>query len=170
VIKTIRENLLNGNVWPDFTILPDRRNGVLKYTRLREGTAITIKDYMITPYRVNHSVPATGYLVEDRHKKRFFYSGDTGPTEATWRKIGNKQIHCLIIEVSFPDKMKDTALLTGHLTAGLLKEELSKIKPMPERIYITHTKPQYSKVIRNELRNLKMKNMGILRDGEIIRV
>src|SRR5512135_3714293 len=37
VIKTIRENLLNGNVWPDFTILPDRRNGVLKYTRLREG-------------------------------------------------------------------------------------------------------------------------------------
>jgi ribonuclease BN (tRNA processing enzyme) len=108
--------------------------------------------------------------VEDRHKKRFFYTGDTGPTEATWRKIGNKQLHCLIIEVSFPDKMKDTALLTGHLTAGLLKEELSKIRPMPERIYITHTKPQYSKVIRNELRNLKMKNMSILRDGEIIRV
>jgi ribonuclease BN (tRNA processing enzyme) len=109
-------------------------------------------------------------LVEDRLKKRFFYSGDTGPTEETWAKIGNSQIHCLIIEVSFPDTMKDTALMTGHLTAGLLKEEISKIMPLPSRICITHTKPQYSKVIRNELKRLKLKNMSILRDGEIIRV
>ncbi|HXX80823.1 MAG TPA: 3',5'-cyclic-nucleotide phosphodiesterase [Thermodesulfovibrionales bacterium] len=170
VIKIIRENLFNGNVWPDFTILPDPCNGVLKYTRLKEGKPVSITNYRITPYRVNHSVPATGYLVEDRHKRRFFYSGDTGPTEGTWTKIGNTQIHCLIIEVSFPDKMKDTALLTGHLTAGLLKEEISKIRFMPERIYITHTKPQYSEIIRNELKGLKMKNVSILRDGEIIRV
>jgi hypothetical protein len=66
--------------------------------------------------------------------------------------------------------MKDTALMTGHLTAGLLREEISKIRLMPERIYITHTKPQYSKVIRNELKGLRMKNMTILRDGEIIKV
>jgi len=51
-----------------------------------------------------------------------------------------------------------------------LKKEVSKIRLMPERIYITHTKPQYAKVIRKELKNLKMKNMSILRDGEIIRV
>jgi ribonuclease BN (tRNA processing enzyme) len=170
VIKTIRENLFNGNVWPDFTILPDPCNGVLKYTRLREGRPITITHYRVTPYRVNHSVPATGYLVEDRHRKRFFYSGDTGPTEKTWTKIGNTRIHCLIIEVSFPDKMRDTALMTGHLTAGLLKEEISKIRVMPERIYITHTKPQYAKTIRDELRGLRMNNMRILRDGEIIRI
>lgn len=170
VIKTIRENLFNGNVWPDFTILPDPCCGVLKYTRLREGSPITIDDYMITPYRVNHSVPATGYLVEDRHKRRFFYSGDTGPTESTWGKIGHIQIHCLIIEVSFPDSMKDTALMTGHLTAGLLKEELLRIKPRPKRIYITHTKPQYSRIIKNELKNLKMENLSVLKDGEIITV
>jgi len=170
VIKTIRENLFNGNVWPDFTILPDPCNGVLKYTRLREGCPITISDYCVTPYRVNHSVPATGYLVEDLHKKRFFYSGDTGPTERTWAKIGNTQIHCLIIEVSFPDKMKDTALMTGHLSAGLLGEEISKIRLRPKRIYITHTKPQYSRIIRNEIKGLGMKNVSILRDGQIISV
>lgn len=170
VIKTIKENLLNGNVWPDFTILPNRRNGVLKYARLSEGKPITVGGYRVTPYRVNHSVPATGYLVEDRHKRRFFYSGDTGPTKGTWTKIGDTQIHCLIIEVSFPDKMKETALMTGHLTAGLLKEEIAKIRLMPERIYITHTKPQYSKIIRNELKAFRMNNMSVLRDGEIIRV
>ena len=170
VIKIIRENLFNGNVWPDFSILPDPCNGVLKYTRLKEGKPVTITGYRITPYRVNHSVPATGYLVEHRHKRRFFYSGDTGPTETTWANIGNTRIHCLIIEVSFPDKMKDTALMTGHLTAGLLKEEISKIRFMPERIYITHTKPQYSKIIRSELRRLGMKNMSVLRDGQTIRV
>ena len=170
VIRIIRENLFNGNVWPDFTILPDPCNGVLQYTRLKEGKPVTIKGYRITPYRVNHSVPATGYLVEDRHSKRFFYSGDTGPTEKTWSKIGNTRIHCLIIEVSFPDKMKDTALMTGHLTAGLLREEISKIRLMPERICITHTKPQYSRIIRGELKALALKNLSVLRDGEIIRV
>lgn len=170
VIKTIKENLLNGYVWPDFTIIPDPKNGVLKFIRLPDSKAIKINDYNITPYRVNHSVPAVGYLVEDSNKKRFFYSGDTGPTDATWEKIGNRQIHCLIIEVSFPNKMEETAIMTGHLTAHLLKEELSKIERMPQRICITHTKPQYFKTIKTELENLKMKNLRLLKEGDLIKV
>ncbi len=170
VIKTIRENLLNGHVWPDFTIIPDPKNGVLQFVELREGRPIKVNGYSITPYRVNHSVPAVGYLVEARGGKRMFYTGDTGPTGGTWKKIGKRQIHCLIIEVSFPNKMKDIALMTGHLTSSLLKEELSGMQLMPERVYITHTKPQYSQVIRHEIKNLKLKNLKLLRDGEIIRI
>jgi len=115
-------------------------------------------------------VPAVGYLVEDRDGKRFFYTGDTGPTDTTWQKIGDRQIHSIIIEVSFPDKMKEIALMTGHLTSRLLKEELLKINRMPERIYVTHTKPQYFKTIRTELKNLKIRNLKLLRDGETIRI
>ncbi len=170
VIKTIRENLLNGQVWPDFTIIPSAGNGVLKFLAARDGRSMRINDLTVTPYKVNHSVPAVGYLVEDRDGKRFFYTGDTGPTDATWRKIGDRQIHCIIIEVSFPNRMKETALMTGHLTSRLLKEELSKIKRMPERIYITHTKPQYFGVIRREIKNLGIKNLRLLKDGETIRI
>lgn len=170
VIRTIKENLLNGSVWPDFTIIPEPSNGVLKFVQLRDGRSLHINGYSITPYKVNHSVPAVGYLVEDSRGRRFFYTGDTGPTGATWKKIGDRQIHCMIIEVSFPNKMEETAIMTGHLTTRLLKEEISKMSRMPERIYITHTKPQYYSVIKKETEGLHMKNLKLLRDGDTITI
>lgn len=170
VIKAIKQNLLNGSLWPDFTILPDPKNGVVRFRRLQDGLPVNINGYSVTPFKVNHSVPAVGYLVEDTKRKRFFYTGDTGPTSITWNSIGNRLLHCLIIEVSFPNKMQKTAITTGHLTADLLREELSKMKRLPERICVTHTKPQYFKTIKAELENLKMKSLRLLRDGEIIRV
>lgn len=170
VLKTIRKNLLNDSLWPDFTMIPDYENAVLKYMELKAGKPIKINDYTITPYKVNHSVPAVGYLVQDSNKRRFFYTGDTGPTDRTWKKIGNKQIHCLIIEVSFPNRLKDLARTTGHMTAQLLKKELSKIKYMPERIFITHPKPQYLQTIKAEIGKLQIKNIRLLKDGETIRI
>jgi ribonuclease BN (tRNA processing enzyme) len=170
VIRTIRENLLNGHVWPDFTVIPERRNGLLKFIRLHDGRSMSVNGYSITPYKVSHSVPAVGYLVEDSHRKRFFYTGDTGPTALTWKKIGDRRIHCLIIEVSFPNKMEETAIMTGHLTSRLLEAELSRMNSIPERVCITHTKPQYFRTIRSELEGLRMKNLRLLRDGETIRI
>jgi hypothetical protein len=52
----------------------------------------------------------------------------------------------------------------------LLKKELRKIRLIPEKIYITHPKPQYSKLIREELKMLKMRNLKMLRDGQVITV
>ncbi len=170
VIDTIKKNLLNGYLWPDFTIIPDPKSGVLRFTRLREGLPVQVNGYSVTPFRVNHSVPATGYLVEDNAGRTLFYTGDTGPTRSTWQKIGDRKINCLIIESSFPDKMRATAMATGHLTASLMKEEISRIEKMPEKIYVTHTKPQYFKTIRAEVSALGLKNLRLLRDGEVIRV
>jgi ribonuclease BN (tRNA processing enzyme) len=169
VIRTIKENLLNSSVWPDFTVLPDPDNAVINLVKIMEGESLKIKDYLITPFNVNHSVPAVGYLVEDS-KKRLFYTGDTGPTDSTWGKIGEKKIDCLIIEVSFPNRMREMAVTTGHLTPRLLKEEVLKLKHMPEKIYITHPKPQYFKVIKTEIEKLKIKNLRVLKDGDIIRI
>jgi ribonuclease BN (tRNA processing enzyme) len=170
VIKTIKRHLFNSSVWPNFTIIPNPCNAILNFLELKAGNSIKLNDYVVTPYRVNHTVPAVGYLVEDTKGKRFFYTGDTGPSHKTWGKIGNKQIHCLIIDVSFPDAMKDMAIKTGHLTPGLLKKELLEMRCTPENIYITHIKPQYFKIIKTELNRLKMKNLKILKDGATIRV
>jgi hypothetical protein len=51
-----------------------------------------------------------------------------------------------------------------------LGRELSKIRPWPERVCITHLKPQYLKTIKDELRELGIKNLKLLRDGETIKV
>jgi len=170
VLRAIKKNLLNSSMWPDFTVIPHHRNAVLRLKSLIPGEPLNINPYTITPYKVHHSVPATGYLVEDRQGKRLFYTGDTGPSDATWKKLGGKRIDCLIIEVSFPNKMEKMAILTGHLTARLLKKELSKIKQAPERILITHLKPQYLATIRSELRQLRIENLRLLRDGETIEI
>lgn len=168
VIRAMKKNLLDGTIWPDFTLIPNTHEAILNLMELNAGQSIKIKNYNITPYQVNHSVPATGFLVEDKGKRRFFYSGDTGPTDATWKDIGEKQIHCLILEVSIPNRMEEIAIKIGHLTPQLLKEELLKIKPVPEQVYITHLKPQYFKSIKAELQRLKIRNLRLLKDGETI--
>jgi len=170
VVKTIRRNLFNSSVWPDFTEIPNLEESILNLVELKVGQSIRIREYTITPYRVNHSVPAVGFLVEDKRMKRFFYTGDTGPSDGTWNKLWNKKIDCLIIDVSFPSKMNDLAIRTGHLTPLLLKAELLKIKPVPERIYVTHMKTQYHKLIQKEVSDLRIHNLRVLKDGEIIRV
>jgi predicted metal-dependent RNase len=66
--------------------------------------------------------------------------------------------------------MEDIALRTGHLTPRLLKKELLKIKPYPERIFVIHIKPQYFKGIKSELQKLKIKNIRILKDDQTIEI
>jgi cAMP phosphodiesterase len=168
VLNTIKKHLFNSNIWPDFTIIPDRDKAILNLIELKVGRSTNVNNYTITPYKVNHTVPAVGYLVEDEKGRRFFYTGDTGPSTETWKKIGNKKIHCLIIDVSFPNGMGFMAISTGHLTPYLLKEEIPKIRQRPDRIYITHPKPQYARTIQVELDRLGMKNVKMLKDGETI--
>jgi ribonuclease BN (tRNA processing enzyme) len=167
VIRAIKESLLNDVVWPDFTKIPRGLRGILGLNKLKPGEPVRIDDYCFAPFRVNHAVPAVGYLVETPKKRRLFYSGDTGPTDKTWKEIAVK-IDCLILDVTFPNKVESEAIRTGHLTPGLLKRELSRMEKMPERIYVTHTKPQYLQTITSELKRLNINHLRVLKDGESI--
>lgn len=170
VVTTIRKNLFNGVVWPDFTVIPHPDDAILRLVKVKEGIPVRNGEYTVTPYRVSHTVPSVGFLVEDARARRFFYTGDTGPTPGTWEKIGKRKIHCLIIDVSFPDALEELAIRTRHLTPRLLQLELSKMVLPPDRVFVTHTKPRYRKAIEGEVRKLKVDGMRLLRDGETIRV
>ena len=98
---------------------------MLQLKTILPGKPFKINSYTITAYKVNHSVHAVGYIIEDKKGKRLLYTGDTGPTDEIWEVA--KDIQCAIIEVSFPDKLKAMAIKTGHLTAGLLMKEISKM-------------------------------------------
>jgi cAMP phosphodiesterase len=66
--------------------------------------------------------------------------------------------------------MEETTIMMGHLTPGLLRNELLKMKVMPERIWVTHLKPQFYKTINKELQKLRLKNLTLLKEGDTIRV
>jgi len=69
VIRTIRKNILNSSVWPDFTL-----KGILRLKELKINQEIKIDGFTVIPLSVNHSVPAVGYFVEDNRNRRFFYT------------------------------------------------------------------------------------------------
>jgi len=169
VLGVLKNNLLNDMVWPDFTVIPNKARPVLTLEEITEGVEFTINGYRICAYPVNHSVPAVGYRVLDSKGCRLLYTGDTGPTTALWSETANK-VDAAIIEVSMPNSMREMAILTGHLTAELLGDEIKKMKRVPERILITHPKPQYLQTIHDEIRALGMDNIQMLIDGEVIEI
>jgi ribonuclease BN (tRNA processing enzyme) len=164
VLQALHNNLLNNILWPDFTRIPDTKNPVLKLKTITPGRSFHVCGHKIVAYRVNHSVPAVGYIIEDMEGKRLLYTGDTGPTDSIWRAAD--KIECAIMEVSFPNRMEDVAIKTGHLTPRLILKELQKMESLPEKILITHQKPQYLEQIHREIDALRIKNVKIIKDGE----
>ncbi|MDY0301319.1 MAG: 3',5'-cyclic-nucleotide phosphodiesterase [Trichlorobacter sp.] len=167
VITAMREHVLNNIIWPDFTRLPNAENPVLQYEVIKTGTPLKVNGYTLTAIEVTHTVPAVGYVV-DCDSKRLVYTGDTGPTEEIWQYASG--CNALIVEVSFPDEMESLALLTGHLCCSLLKKELAKMQVLPEKILITHPKPQYYEKIKQEIAQLGIKQIELLRDGNIYHI
>lgn len=165
VLADLKENLFNNRIWPDFTTIPNKQNPVMRYQAISTLSPIAVRDYRIHAVKVNHSVPSYGYLIEDRVKGTLVYTGDTGPTEDIWKQMRDFDARALIIEVSFPDSMRDLARASGHLTPSLLSEELSKMHTIPERIYISHLKPQYRAQIEAQLTELSGVHLAVLEDG-----
>lgn len=164
----LKNSLLNNILWPDFTKIPNVRNPLLKLKAITPGRSFRACGYKIKACNVNHTIPALGFIVEDRKGKRLLYTGDTGPTEEIWKQAG--KIDCAIIEVSFPNSMKELAIKTGHLTPALLQKEIRKMESPPARILVTHLKPKYLKDIRKEISALGIKEIKILQGGEIFKI
>ncbi|GAB4484563.1 MAG: 3',5'-cyclic-nucleotide phosphodiesterase [Thermodesulfovibrionales bacterium] len=170
-LATLRHHLLNNLLWPDFTKISASIDPVLKLRNIASGRPFTVNGFLVTAFPVNHTVDAVGYLVRNRAGRTLLYTGDTGPTDKIWKSCG--RLNGLIIEVSFPNSMEDLALKTGHMTARLLGREVQKMAAVPERILITHPKPQYINRIRSEIAALSLRQnlrIEMLRDGEIYRV
>lgn len=167
VIAAMQNHLFNDTIWPDFTKIPTVENPVLKFTTISPYRENNVHGYRITAIPVNHTVPTVGYLVKSG-ERTLVYTGDTGPTEEIWPHCSGAD--ALIVEVSFPDSMKDLALLTKHLTASMLVEELAKIDVLPKRILITHPKPQYYDIIQSEIKALAIAGVELLRDGSVYEI
>jgi ribonuclease BN (tRNA processing enzyme) len=170
-LKTLRDNLLNDKLWPDFTKISASIDPVLMMKIIVPGRPFIVNGYSVTAYPVSHTVPAVGYVVRNRLGRTLLYTGDTGPTQKIW--ASPDRIHVMIIEVSFPNSMEGLAIKTGHLTPDLLGIEIDKMKHRPEKILITHIKPQYMAGISRELGDIKKKKriaIEIIKDGRTYEV
>jgi cAMP phosphodiesterase len=168
VIEILRQNLFNDLLWPDFSQIPSAEEPAIRFDPMMVEKTVQLEKHRVTAYHVNHTTPAVGYLVENDEGKRIIYTGDTGPTEDIWKVCKDYILDAVIVEVSFPNRMTDTALRTGHLTPDLLSREVLKMKKLPLRFFISHSKPSHMEEIFDELAGISKEFIEILQDGQVI--
>ena len=151
----LKRHLFNGDIWPDFSVIPSPAEPFMRYQEIEVGTVITLGGRRITVLPANHTVPAVGYQL-DSGKGSLVFTGDTGPNDALWEVVNRiENLKFLIIETAFSDKDRRLAELALHLCPALLGVELAKLE-RPAEVYITHLKPSEIELTMQEIEELSV--------------
>lgn len=161
VKDNIMKHLLNDEIWPDFTKLPNEQNPTLRFHTIESEVPFQLGDYKITPVKVNHPAGGHGFIIEKKNSALVF-TQDTGPTDRIWelaRKTDN--LKAIFTEVSFPNQLKQVAMDSYHHTPETIAEE---IKKMPEDIpiFLGHLKPNYQAKLFKEIADLGIDRISLL--------
>lgn len=173
VLNMLKKYVMNNKIWPDFFEIKGLKgDNILKLVPLEVGKRTMFgRELSIEAVTTCHSCESSGFIIDDGIKS-IVYTGDTGPCPILWKRISKiKNLKALFIEISFPNKMKELAKITGHLTAQLFAEEIDNLKIKDTlNFYIFHIKPHFQKEIKTEIKDLKMQNVHILDDGDVIEI
>lgn len=170
VVQGLQRHIFNTDVYPDFFGIPTPERPTLTSSFLKPGCVYSCSGVDITPILVNHAVPTTGFIVQDR-SSAFVYSGDTYSTDELWQEA--KQIPHLrtaFIECSFPNSMSHLARMSKHLTPALLAQELKKLDRDDISVYAYHLKPAYKDQILRELRELHIPGLRVLGEDQTLTI
>jgi cAMP phosphodiesterase len=170
VLGDLKKNIFNDRIWPDFTKIPAPDRPALRYREIPPSRSTGVDGYTVVMEKVDHAVPAYGFIVKDARNAAVAYTGDTGPTDRFWEAVSGNDVKCLIVEASFPNRLEKMALASGHLTPALLSKEIAKMSRPPARICVMHLKPQLQDEIETELQALGAESVDILREGEVITI
>jgi ribonuclease BN (tRNA processing enzyme) len=152
-IASLKKNLFNWEIWPDFTVIPTPEQPWLRYQEIALGEVVELGGRKITALPAVHTVPAIGYQL-DSGKGSLVFSGDTGKNDALWVAVNRiENLKYLIIETAFSDKDRMLAELSKHLCPAMLGEELAKLE-RPAEVFITHLKPSEIELTMQEIEEL----------------
>ena len=167
-LDSVRRNLLNDELWPDFTRIPSRAFPTLRYREVPEESPFELAGFTVKAVRLNHAVECVGYFLETRGGT-ILHLGDTGPTEAVWRHArAVPRLLAICIETTFPNRLQEIADASGHLTPQGLEKELGKLdRDVP--VYVYHLKPHFRDEILGELTRLRRSTLHLLEDGTVYR-
>jgi ribonuclease BN (tRNA processing enzyme) len=167
--RTLRESVFNGELWPDFTRIPDRRRPVIEIVPFEASRRFRVGRYTFRPVPVRHPVESVGFTISDG-PTTIGISGDTGPTHAFWKAINAcPRLSALLVELSFPSSLQWLADVSGHLTPQTLRGELGKVDRNGFPVLLYHYKPAHLAELRRELAALRLDDVRVLRQGDEFR-
>ncbi len=169
-ISALKAHVLNGVLWPDYSLLPSPEQAYIRFEPLAEGKPVVLDNRHITALPACHTVPAVGYLI-DSGNASFAFSGDTTYCEAFWDTLNKTDnLHYVMIETTMCDSDSAIAERSLHTTPGLLARGLARLQ-QPAHILITHIEPDKIAAVRTEIEAIvgKFKPHFLLR-GEVFEI
>ncbi len=152
--ETLKANMFNNVLWPDFTAIPTKKNPVLQLKPFKAGATVKIGKYTVKTIPVSHPVESCGFIITDGHSTMAM-SGDTGPTDALWKALNKVHgLKALLLETSFPNKLQQLADISGHLTPKTLESELLKFDRNGCEVLLYHLKPAFVSQLKHEVKHL----------------
>ena len=151
-LDIITNCLLDGKMYANFLEYPSKEKPTVILEAIEPYNKKPIAGYDILAVPVKHSVPAVGYQITSSDGKSLFYTGDTtvGISDQ-WQHIFPQ---LLITEVAGPNKYGDWLKKAGHLSAGLLKEELIQFRQLKgylPRVIVIHIGNPFEQEIKEEV-------------------
>jgi cAMP phosphodiesterase len=160
VIDSLRQDIFNWRVWPDFTSLKIGGRPIVELSPIELRHRTELGGFMVTAIPVNHPVPTVGYLVEDERSAALF-ALDTGPTEEIWEVAARtRHLTTVFVDVAFPEELGTLAEASGHMTPSLACAAVGKLSADVRKI-ATHLKPAHYDRIVEQLGRLAIPNLSI---------
>jgi cAMP phosphodiesterase len=169
VLESLRRDIFNDRVWPDFVALSAPDAPFMKLELLEPGQTVELENLRITAVAVDHVVPTCGFILDDGNAAVVIAS-DTGPTEELWRRASRfPNLKGAFLEASFPDGLADLADLSKHLTPATFAREVQKLTAAghhPVPVIAVHIKACYQAQIVAELQGLGLPMLEIGQMGK----
>lgn len=173
-LDILSSHLMDGTIYPDFgSDTSFLGKAVLRLVPVEPLSPQIIQGYKVTASLVRHSLSGSvGFEISTPDGNSLFYTGDTGPgLSSVWKGISPQ---LLITDTTFPNRLKETAEVTGHLCPETLKDELMQfnlIKGYMPRVTVVHMFPQYEQEIEKEIQEIGSEldiSISITHEGEEI--
>lgn len=167
VIETLKQNVFNGEIYPNFAELENKNGAVLNFRPVKNGENFAVKHLTFKAVEVNHGVASLGYIISDGTAK-IAVGGDTAETVEFWR-VSNKEknLRAILIECAFPDELEELARAAQHLTPKRLRAEIKKYTGAPCPIFVINVKSAYFQAVVQQIERLEIENLKILEVGKI---
>ncbi|MEN6615627.1 MAG: hypothetical protein ABFD12_03655, partial [Syntrophorhabdus sp.] len=73
-------------------------------------------------------------------------------------------------DVSFPDRLSELAIVSGHMTPSMLFANIDRYGLRDRLFYVTHIKPIFSHEILGEIHGSGRKNLRILKQSKVLKI
>lgn len=166
-ISAIKRNILNGEIWPDYTVQPSSERPYITFTPIAPGETVDMNGRKFTTLPTRHAVPCVGYRL-DSGAASLVYSGDTTFCKDFWLALNLiPNLEYLLIETTFLNRNSSGAQRSGHMTADLLAQGL-RLLQRPVQVFIVHMEAGRENDTMNEVHQVAGEfNIQMLQRGRV---